>query len=424
MSYSAYHWLNPFRKLKDNTYPIKLVVNINGERKNYKTDYSFTKNDWEKLNGQKLRDQDLKDDKRHLEDQIKEVKSILADLDFPTHESFEKKYNQKRLIKNQNVRYWFDVYYNELKKQNKSYSTLRLLNTTINALERFKSDLKFQDVTPKFLAEFETWVIDEEKNSAATAGTYITRLRIIFNYAIAENIIPRDIYPFGKQNSAYVIKSVRGRKPALTLNQVEKLLKMKCDTDEIKFARDMWVFCYLLNGSNIIDVCRLRYKNIDFHEKTFNYIRTKTRGTQNIIIRVEGALHPTAERIIKKYGNKDKSPDNYVFPFLQELKGEEIKRLKDEYNIKIELLKRINNNLKPFKKKLKISYELTIGIARHTFASVLHYELGIPIALVGQAMSHSSVVVTENYLAGMDREQRKTMNLGLLPIKERKKSKK
>lgn len=423
MFYTAHHYQWKNRKLKDNTYPIKLVVNINGKRKNYKTDFSYTKADWEKLNGSKLRDQDLKVAKEQLSDKVKEVKAILASIAFPNFQSFEKIYNQKRLKNDQSVSHWFDAYYSLLKSQNKPYSSLRLLNTAKNSFESHKKNINFQDVTRKFLDDYETSMINIEKVTQTTVGIYITRLRIIFNYAIAEGIIPRDLYPFGKQLGGYVIKSSQARKPALTLTQVESLSLFDCEDMEIEFARDIWILLYLLNGSNILDLCRLRFENIDFNEKSFFYKRTKTRGTITINKNITGGLHPNAERIILKYCNQDKSPDMYVFPFLNELKGDEINHLHDEYNIKTDLLKRINRDLKPFKDKLNISFNLTVKIARHTFASVLHYDLKYSIAEVGQAMNHSNSSVTDSYLSGMDIAQQKKMNFGLLNIEPNKKMK-
>lgn len=423
MSYSVYHYLWKIRELKNGKYPLKLVVDIDNVRKNYKTDYSFTKDQWVKLNGPKLRDQDLKGTKDQLSNKIKEIKSILAKIEFPTHQGFEKIYNQKRLKKNQRVRYWFNVYYYELEAQNKPYSSLRLLKTAINSLESYKSNLNLQHITSKFLDNYEAWLLNEKKVSSTTVGIYITRLRIIYNFAIAEGVISKDLYPFGKQKGGYVIKTSRARKPSLSLAQVELLAKFKFKNTGEEFARDMWLLLYLLNGSNVIDICRLRYKNIDFNEKTFYYIRTKTRDTRSIINTIQGGLNPDAEKIIKKYGNSDKSPDNYVFPFLNELKGEELNHLVKEYHIKNQLLKKINRDLKPIKDKLNISFNLTVKMARHTFASVLHYDLNYPIAMVGQAMDHSSSSVTDHYFSGMDRAQQKEMNLGLLSTKPQKKIK-
>ncbi|MCX6304915.1 MAG: site-specific integrase [Bacteroidetes bacterium] len=421
MSYTVYHYLWQVRKLSDNTYPVKLVVNIDGVRKNYKTNYSYTVDDWDRLNGAKLRDLDLQEEKKHLENQIKEVKAILADIEYPTHPAFEKKYNQKRLKKNQLVRFWFLKYIADLEFRNKPISSIKLMHTVINSLELFKPNLKFQEITKNFLEDYEAWMLSKNPNARTTIGIYLTHLRVIFNYAIREGIIPRELYPFGKQTGGYVIKQTRNRKPSLNLGQIQRLISYKCDTPENEFARDMWVLLYLLNGMNVIDLCRLRYKNIDFKNHYFYYNRTKTRETKPISVLIDGGLNPVAEEIIRKYGNKDHTPENYVFPFLEKLKGKEMTMLKDEFYIKNDLIKRINLNLKPFKKKLKIDFGLTVKIARHSYASVLHYELHYPIPMVGDGLGHSGIQVTQHYLSGANTAERKKMNFDLLPQKTNKK---
>jgi integrase len=420
MSYSVYHYLWPVRKLQDGTYPVKLVVNINGIRKNYKTDFKYTKNEWTRLTGTKLRDIDLQNERTRLNKKVKEAKAILDDLEFPTHQAFEKKYNQKRLKKNQSVRFWFLEYISDLERLNKPYNSRRLLYTVINSLEKFKPNLTFSLITKEFLDDYEAWMLSENPNARTTVGIYLTNLRTIFNYVIREGIIPKDLYPFGRQSGGYVIKQTRGRKPALKLAQVKKLHSCECATSENEFARDMWVLLYLLNGMNVIDLCRLRYKNIDFKSKYFFFLRTKTRGTMSELSQIEGGLHPIAEQIIKKYGNKDKSPENYVFPFLNRLKGQEMNMLKEEYYIKIDLMKLINRNLKPFQEKLGLSFPLTVKTARYSYANVLRYEKGYEVETVGDGMGHTDIQTTQHYFSGTNTQERKKMNFDLLPVPRKK----
>jgi integrase len=175
---------------------------------------------------------------------------------------------------------------------------------------------------------------------------------------------------------------------------------------------------------NIIDLCRLRYANLDFKSHSFYYLRTKTRGTKKISVQIEGGLHPMAEQIIKKYGNKKITPENYVFPFLEALKGNEMNMLKQEYYIKNDLLKRINRNLKPLQNKLKLSFSLTVKIARHSYASVLHYERGYSMVMVGDGLGHSDIQVTQHYFSGANKEERRKMNYDLFPIEPSKRTKK
>jgi len=79
--------------------------------------------------------------------------------------------------------------------------------------------------------------------------------------------------------------------------------------------------------------------------------------------------------------------------------------------------------LKPLHKKLKVAFSLTVEIARHSFASVLHYEKGYAAILVGDGMGHSDIQTTQHYFSGANMQERKKMNFDLLPIPVKKSKK-
>lgn len=77
----------------------------------------------------------------------------------------------------------------------------------------------------------------------------------------------------------------------------------------------MWIFGYFSNGINPNDIFHLKWKNIDEdfiiikREKTKFTIRTNPR---NILI----PINEDMQAIIERWGNKDKEPDNFIFPIL------------------------------------------------------------------------------------------------------------
>lgn len=89
------------------------------------------------------------------------------------------------------------------------------------------------------------------------------------------------------------------------------------DGSSLDFARDMWIFHYLLNGSNTKDVCRLRYSDLDFGISTFSFYRAKTENTETNATPISGYLHDRAKQIIANWGNSDKS--GFVFPVCHKL---------------------------------------------------------------------------------------------------------
>jgi integrase len=105
------------------------------------------------------------------------------------------------------------------------------------------------------------------------------------------------------------------------------------------------------------------------------------------------------EQIIERWGNPDKNPDNYVFPFLtgNETPLEQKKMIQH-------ITRRINKHMKKIGDKLGIS-GISTYTARHSFASVLKRR-GANIAYISDSLGHSDLKTTENYLASFEKEER------------------
>ena len=98
-------------------------------------------------------------------------------------------------------------------------------------------------------------------NSITTAGIYLRSLRTLFNIAIAEGLLTKEYYPFGKRN--YEIPTSNNVKKALTLKDIGTIYKHKLEPGSpAERARDYWIFMYLCNGINVKDLCLLKYDNI------------------------------------------------------------------------------------------------------------------------------------------------------------------
>ena len=64
----------------------------------------------------------------------------------------------------------------------------------------------------------------------------------------------------------------------------------------------------------------------------------------------------------------------------------------------------LNRQLKHISKKLDLSFTLTSGIARHTYATVLKNE-GLSPAIIGPTMGHTNTKTTEIYLDSIGDDQ-------------------
>ncbi len=138
--------------------------------------------------------------------------------------------------------------------------------------------------------------------------------RAIFNYAIDRlKIIKRDkCYPLVVRYK-YQIPTSKNTKKSLEMNIVGKLYYYEPRCEEECKARDFWFFCYFGNGMNPKDIAFLKYKNIDGEYMTFERAKTE-RITRADPKPITVFITEEMSTIIDTWGNKERKPNNYIFP--------------------------------------------------------------------------------------------------------------
>jgi integrase/recombinase XerD len=157
-------------------------------------------------------------------------------------------------------------------------------------------------------------------------------------------------------------------------------------------SKDFWFFSYLCNGMNFKDIFNLKYHQLE--NDHFTFIREKTKlTTKDAPIVVDVQLTDNVRRIIKKWGNKDQNPENYVFPFVnKELTEEARKKARKQF------IRLTNQYLKSISTGVGISKEVTTYVARHTFAYVV-INKGHSIETLRELLGHSDIKTTQNYIS-------------------------
>lgn len=264
---------------------------------------------------------------------------------------------------------------------------------TIRSIEKFtKKDIKFNEVTKDWLQRYESHLTDL-KRSYTTIGMYMRSLRAIINEGKKQGIITEAQYPFRD----YKIPTGEGRKIALTLKQIGEVLKYPLVTETDMLYRDIWFFSYLCNGINVADLLKLRYSNIVNGE--ILWYRQKTIRTEKRKKEIAATLLPQMQLIIDKWGNTEKRPNNYIFPFLKEgLSPREEKRITQN------LLLQINKCMHKIGMDLNLG-NITTYVARHSYATILKRS-GANIAFISESLGHSDQKTTESYLDSFEKEER------------------
>lgn len=378
------------RKKNNERFPLKLRITYKGERRYYATGYDVSLTEWNIVNciNAKGKLRDIKNSIVIIENDARKICCGISPFSFIQFkfEFFDQK------IKYENLKSAFDAYINEL-KQNRQYGTATSYQAACNALHRFKSTLKFEDITKEFLQKFENWMLANDY-SITTVRIYVRALRAIINLAKNNGFFKLEHYPFGRRK--YVIPTGRNVKKSLSKEEIKQVFNYETvKGSNMDKAKDFWIFSYLCNGMNMMDIAKLKWKNVD--NSTITFKREKTiRTTKGNPINITVVRNTHIDRIINKWGREVIDKENYIFDIVSENDSFELARKKIQQFTKItnKWMKRIG--VEP---GFKIS--LTTYVARHSFATIL-VESGAPLAFASESLGHTSILTTQKYFAGFE----------------------
>lgn len=289
----------------------------------------------------------------------------------------------------------FDLTINKL-NSNDQIGTAVSYNCAKRSLAAFRSDLKFSDINVSFLQSYEKWMLENGK-STTTISMYLRHLRTLFNDAIEQGLITKELYPFGKRR--YEIPHSNNVKKALTLKEIGLIynykVKPKSNRDR---AKGYWLFMYFSNGMNVKDMARLKYENIA--GEVIQFTRAKTVRTKRTVENIRVVITPQIRSIIEKFGNKKKEPSNFIFPILT--KGITAER---ERQLIQQVTGVINDHIKIIAQEVGIDQHVTTYTCRHSFATILQRS-GISVEFISEALGHSSLRTTQAYLKGFEDSKR------------------
>lgn len=110
---------------------------------------------------------------------------------------------------------------------------------------------------------------------------------------------------------------------------------------------------------------------------------------------------------------EDKKPNNYIFPVLEH----GITPLRQIELIEL-FVQSLNDWMFKIRKKLGIEKKVTTYVARHTFSTVMKRS-GISTEFIREALGHTNIRTTENYLDSFEKEMKKEYASRLLAFKSR-----
>jgi integrase/recombinase XerD len=425
------------------TFPVKLRVTCDRVPRDFTTIFDLTSEDYGKLTKPRV-----SDDLQSARDKIKEIRNtagtFIDGMGKFNFDEFERKFIagnplfkdrkiEEKLVEQQFAVYDFDFtpYHKRFPIFTEDHSRAGCISATFfeyikkliqegrigsalchqNSFARFKNfkgNVLFSDINSGYLFQFEKEML-EKGRKLGYISIVVRDLRTIYNEAISNSIVSRDLYPFGKKK--YIIPKSRNNKRAIDINEIGDLYYHKLDDINESKARDFWMFCYFANGMNPKDLANLKFENFEGEYFTFNRaktIRTSRSDPKPITV----YLNDDMKSIIEKWGNKDTHHTNYVFPILE--KG--MTALDQHYTIRT-FIKFINDRMKRLGKELNISKKLTTVVSRHSFSTQLKRS-GASTEFIQESLGHTDKATTENYLDSFENEVKKEFSNKLLAFKQ------
>ena len=226
------------------------------------------------------------------------------------------------------------------------------------------SDLALSQLTENFIHEFQQYFLGECGFQESSFYNVATHLKTVCRLAYREGLA--DILLFDK------VKISKGNKKlpkALDRGAFEKLKTLHLE-EEMETARDIFLFaCY--TGAAYCDLMELDKSHLVRDDEGSLWLKFNRHKT-GVPCRVK--LLPEAIRLMEKLHSDERET---LLPFMG--------------------YATYQSYLKALRLRAGISFPFTTHTARHTFATFITLEQGVPIETVSKMLGHSNVSMTERY---------------------------
>ena len=228
-------------------------------------------------------------------------------------------------------------------------------------------DIPFKELKRDFIEKFAVYLSSVQGMRSATVHSTVKKLKLMTYTAYKNGWIPAD--PF----AGFYVKSECAERRYLSASELQAVMDVELPNYKTGINRDAFVFC-AFTGLSHADVVKLPHADIHPDDNGDHWIidkRQKT-GTQ---FRVK--LLPVAEMLYKRY------KDTYRT-------GEKVFPLKGTY-------KTLNMSLRHVARHAGLSFNPTIHMARHTFATTVTLTQGVPLETVSKMLGHKHITTTQIY---------------------------
>lgn len=369
-------YLNKSKQKKDGSCPIMVRITNNG-REQFTTPFVCKIDLWDNMAQKVIGRNDeaktinakLDSIKRSLEDKESEIEDK---GDIPTAAEIKRLY----LNLNQSLTSLLRLFDELVRTKEKLYKGKRLSYTTFSRYAKTRvriseflkkeyhvEDIDIKQVNVSFIERFESYLFADCHLHVNTAAKLIKFLKKVITDAFESGLIKHNCFRSIK------IKTVKTKRGFLTAEELQKIIQKEMPTNHLKRVKDMFLFsCF--TGMSFIDICNLTFEDVRTidNEKWIIKERKKT-GVESMI-----KLLDIPMMLIDKYTDSNRKS---IFPVISNQK--------------------MNQYLKKIAEICNIDKRVTFHLARHTFATTVALDNGVPLESVQHILGHSDITTTQVY---------------------------
>ena len=254
-----------------------------------------------------------------------------------------------------------------------SPTTLSTYKYTHRSLGKFirkkfrTKDVAFGQLNEQFIREYQDFVLEEQGYAMDTVRHYLAILKKICKIAFKDGVSEKFHF------AHYKLPEKKETTPkALSRESFEKIrdLDIPQNRPSTNFTRDLFLFaCY--TGTAYADVSRITKENLFTDESGSLWLKYARKKTD---YRARVKLLPEAVALIEKY--KDENRDT-LFPWQSP--------------------EMVGVNMRGLRIMADIKEPMSYHSGRHSFASLITLEEGVPIETISRMLGHSNIQTTQIY---------------------------
>ena len=228
-------------------------------------------------------------------------------------------------------------------------------------------DIAIKELKRDFIEKFVVYLSSVQGMRSGTIHSTLKKLKLMTYTAYKNGWIPTD--PF----AGFYVRPEYSERRYLSASELQAVMDVRLPNYRTGINRDAFVFC-AFTGLSHADVVKLTHADIYTDDNGDRWIidRRQKTGTQ---FRVK--LLPVAAMLYDRYKDMHLSGDR-VFP------------LKGTYNT-------LNMSLRHVARHAGLSFNPTIHMARHTFATTVTLTQGVPLETVSKMLGHKRITTTQIY---------------------------